>query len=545
MNLKAKTLLKDKWILLVLAVQALLLTVFFVKFHFFSAMFESDAAAEVLLAENVLKEGHFLFSNNWIYGLEIRVFHNQIFIEIGYLLFHSFRLAYAFSEVAFMLILGASGYYLLRSLNVSKFNSSLGVLLLWLPYGGYRRYSVFSMFLGNNYYSAHVVLELLFLGTWFQLKKNTLTKKTRNILTAVECLLALLMGMCSVRQLLLVFLPLAAWEVGSLIARKKDDIVSAGDMWKFIKTSILELSMMFVCVISSLVGYVINSKVLMPRFHTLAASELSYANLDDMIPQSQRMTSGILKFTGFDVEHGNVMSLMGVENLFFLIYTIVLVCMLVFIIKKKVACREYTIFLAVQIAINLAILLILDIDDVAGMWRYTWLGMYGLLLLPSILLNDKKVPTIYKLVTVVMVVGMFLTTNFNLFTTSINRNNRLVRSYSDGIVYNENRNATAEEREGYINYLRSNGYTYGIATFWNGNITSVLSEGDVRVSAVNNDSEWTFFGVLQPYDYSDRNAYVPQFIILSNFEVDARSAAGLEIPEKVLYQDAKFTVFAY
>ena len=100
-----------------------------------------------------------------------------------------------------------------------------------------------------------------------------------------------------------------------------------------------------------------------------------------------------------------------------------------------------------------------------------------------------------------------------------------------------------EQREGYIKFLKDNNYIYGYATYWNANITTVLSEGTVRIAGVNNDETFSLYKWLTLREYEDIEQFCPEFVLLLNSEENERIEKGLPIGGVEVYRDDLFVIY--
>ena len=92
------------FVIVLLILQVCILVYFFFEQYFNSAMFESDAASEILLAEQMTKEGFHVFPDNWYYSTEIKMVCNQLIMAPVYSLCHNYKIAYALSSIIIMIV---------------------------------------------------------------------------------------------------------------------------------------------------------------------------------------------------------------------------------------------------------------------------------------------------------------------------------------------------------------------------------------------------------------------------------------------------------
>ena len=103
-------------------------------------------------------------------------------------------------------------------------------------------------------------------------------------------------------------------------------------------------------------------------------------------------------------------------------------------------------------------------------------------------------------------------------------------------------------REDVLAYLLDNDLTFGYATFWNGNVLTELSNGEVEVagvSTINKDSisyfQWLTFAKYHEPGYHEGKV----FILLAKSELEAFQSTELSKEGELAYQDSGYTVYVF
>lgn len=92
-----------------------------------------------------------------------------------------------------------------------------------------------------------------------------------------------------------------------------------------------------------------------------------------------------------------------------------------------------------------------------------------------------------------------------------------------------------------INWLEENGYDRGVATFWNSNVTTELSDGRIEMWTVRNIEKMNIYEWLQETSHSE----LPDgniFVLINKKEYET---LGPEIEDYIVYQCPDFTVLAF
>lgn len=534
-----KTSTLTKIYIVIIAIQICVIANFFFNHMFQSAMFESDAAAEVLLAEQIASEGGWVFAEEWFYSTEVEVFHDQLLMVPLFHLTHSYRLTFAISDMIVLAIILAVVYALLSVMNLKLENRLLGICMFLIPYGSYRRYSPFAEFLGMDYYSFFIINSLLFVTLYFYKGKAVKEKIIQLVCLPILCLA---MGFCGYRQGMLLFMPLCFYElIFVLIKRLKTctDMKAYGlELLQYIK----EKWKLIIYLVCYFIGFLVYLKVIQEHYRGMDFSGIKIASLQELHDQLLQIVSGIFQYWGFSFDGGQLLSLIGVLMIGLLAFSVYMVILFVKICKKNHGKYAYLDFLCVQVISYLLVLWVISSEDFGAIIRYVWIGIAGLCMVPAFYMEMEEKSLHGKVVLLCACLAVLLANDFCL-ECSYHRYHPIVQQYDENCLGSYYRNASADQRMGYIDFLEANGYSFGYTTFWNSNTTIALTEGKVRTLNVFNDENIGTMEWLTRKEYANKELYKPQFILWLNSEEKERIDKGWELPGTEVYRDDLFVVY--
>lgn len=502
---------------------------------FYSAMYESDAASELLLAEEIAKEGHWIFADNWHYSTEVDVLHNQLTLVPLFALTQDYRTTIGCYVVIMALYWMLSVCFLLRSLDVSWENCLLGCILVAVPYGSYCRYSPFAEFLGVAYYGVYLCLSFIWIGLWYRMKKQWENRKKQTVLSCCFMVLSFLLGCCGVRFLLFLIVPACLFELFVFILPKLKSAENARAYFSVFVSWVKDNWYFVAAILLHFIGIVVYTFGIQRKYGGNVFFSMHIETIENMVDRFRNLILGIIQFAGCILDGGPVGTVVGLCQLGALIYVGYLFMIWIRLLKKETDKTSYLYFILFQFIVNDLLLLWVEFD-MGATTRYEWFGMVGLYLLPVFWLEKKK--DYHNQFVAVMACICILLVNDACLTISTHPDSTLATSYNETGFRNLHRNASADQREGYISFLKENGYQNGYATFWNSNVSTVLADGDVRLINVMNDEAYT------PYCWlTYKEQPQGEFVLLLNAEEAERYEKGMEIPGTAVYRDDMFVVY--
>ena len=96
-------------------------------------------------------------------------------------------------------------------------------------------------------------------------------------------------------------------------------------------------------------------------------------------------------------------------------------------------------------------------------------------------------------------------------------------------------------------YLISQDMNVGYSTFWNANVTTEMTNGQIKMLPINSERDLTIYKWLTPRDfyYDDRQMSKGAFILLSREEAERVHDTPLYNQGLIGYMDDSFVVFVF
>ncbi|KAI4447365.1 hypothetical protein C823_001884 [Eubacterium plexicaudatum ASF492] len=405
-------------------------------------LLNSDLSSELLLGNILSKEQGFL-SNKWIYSTELRVLNTQIIYKLVFAFSNNWRTVRCVSNILMILILLCCFYYLMLQLSCRKAFPFLAPLLIWNYSNEY-----FEFVSKGAYYIPHICISFLTIGMICQCIRST-KKSHKLLLVFFMSVLALLAGMGGPRQIIVLYLPLLCSSVPWFVLEKSDG------------NGLEKLSYLLACTVNfvfSIAGYVINSKILAQKFQFMVY-DIHYK--DFSLESVVQAFNGILRTFGYS--GGKIFSFATVLNgCMFMVVLMVAVSVYTGITGKcrlSFFARSLSGYFLCAVIIYVLLYAFTDIP---------YADRYNLPILvfaiPVIAVHMKEV----------------------LWNQTVKRG---ICVFALGVVYlcgvrkvytALNIDTTAPMRE-VVDYLLDRQVVNGYATFWNGNVMTELSNGEVAV----------------------------------------------------------------
>jgi hypothetical protein len=113
--------------------------------------------------------------------------------------------------------------------------------------------------------------------------------------------------------------------------------------------------------------------------------------------------------------------------------------------------------------------------------------------------------------------------------------------FQEKLQYDENK-----IRHGYINYLTENKLHFGFASFWNANVTTELSNGDIEMVSLRPDNIHVIHNWLGPIAYENPDYYKGEsFLLLTQAEYEKYKSEDWLLQKIPQYSDDDFIIFRY
>ena len=436
---------------------------------------DSDMSSEFVLAQLLNEEGKLDLTDSWYYSTELRIVSPVPLYQLALNLFDSWHAARTFSIAVLLCGVALSLIYLARGLGVSMTASLLCAGALVLPITTYQAFTL----VYGGFYTTCVMLTFVEIGLVLRMDKK------RWIEPLLLIVLGVYGGLNGVRMPMVCVAPLLAACVLAMVPDMRrcgswKEIVRL-PMFRFLLGGLLLTA-------ATLIGYLINVNVLenLYDFKHYDETILNPIRERSFVDQLIALTS----FFGYrsDVQ---LMSLEGVVSLLALFLPLLGVGAMIALLRMKLSGRERIVALYAPIAL-----------------------MMGMLINTLVLLNDEATKgysvSYYMPAVLLLVFALFwLLERFECKMRALRVLPMLaiVCAFLAGnAVYRDrNMHTYSTELEDIARYLMQEDCVQGYATFWNANVLTEITDGEIDVYCVDN---WNDSGVpmnvwLQRKDHED------------------------------------------
>lgn len=415
----------------------------------------SDDASELVLSRLLASEKK-LLSPNWYYSTELRVLNTQIIYAFFFMFINDWHVVKVLSNICMYFILLFSYNLLCKGLGCKKY--PITAVLLFCPFSEF----IFECIIRGAYYIPHIVICFLTLALAEIYMKST--GWNSKICFSVSAVLSLIAGLGGARQISILYLPLLTAAGAIRILKQKDNSAKKYNL----------LAITTFC--GAMIGYVINTKVLAKIYHFQIWDNISFSSFD--ISRFTTVLNGFLRSYGFST--GKVFSISVLtQNVMCAIWIIATICSIFYAFKKWESVSESFFRLAAFAASSFVIHVLLYLfTDMPYAERYN---------LPVIMLS---IPLLEAAAEQIRPVRKRLWVRANLFLFVI-----LVGLNS---IFFLHKKADVDNTLAYreiSDILLSQNYCNGYATFWNANVLTELSDGNIDVWCwCDNDMELSSLG---------------------------------------------------
>ena len=487
-------------------------------------LLDSDMASEMVLGK-LLSQENGIMSKNWFYSTEIRVLNTQLLYSFFFHFTDNWHYVRLLSDIVLHGILSASTIYLCRKAGCGKygFMTASCVILAMSP-------SWFWIMIMGCYYVPHVAISFLTLSLLF-MYTDADGKKKRWILIAISFVISFVAGLGGIRQLVITYLPLFLTVVLLCgISVFKEGYTKSAASQRFLLLPVSGISLL-----AGGIGFVINNRILSKIYHFRSWNSLRFAlpNFD----QLRSVMSDILITLGFTTGE------LSFKNLLCNCACAVIVILSVWSIRVGLqkGASKYLRIMTVFFLCNLAVFFALyTVTDMPYTIRYNYPVL--VLIFPLIALaiheaNLGMLPRASRQVIAFMLIGSVLVRGGYMYRDlmQINRTGEL--------------NQIAD-------FIQDSDYKNGYASFWNANVMTELTNGEVTmyswtatsddgtsfnsVSDIDDLYEW-----LQACDHLETPPQGKVFALYRKNEAEHCNWKQGLLHSDVIFETANYTVYGY
>lgn len=513
----------------VCACALLVLTV--LNIFFYDHWLDSDMAAEMIFSKLLSEEGRIFATPNWYYSTEFRLVYTQLVMAPLFKLTGSFHVIRAVTNiVTYVAMLGAY-FYMVRPLKIKRGLAVLTGTVLLLPFS---ETMMTHMQMGNTY-MVHVIIIMLFFGMFLRLAEGGAKPARKIWMIAAYILTGVVCGISGVRYLLALQCPLVIAsfiyflksEDFQLFRENFGESKFLGAYFKraakcpasfFLHYSLLGAA-------AAVIGYGINVTFVSGNyvFQTYEATNFIAIYQGILIERIQNAFGSLMMLFGY-IPDRSVISLRGVVSL---TAFMLLGCFLLIAVKTYKKCEGNRFFMALFFAAAFFFNTFAFVFATGTMVpRYYITVLVFALPLIAFYLEGKEYKFDKAAVACLLAFGFLLgsaKTTLSFVTADKNEDKRPVAEF-----------------------LVQNGYDFGYATYWNANIITELTDGEVEVANILDPESLTFFTWSTPMKYYEEDYHAGRvFLLLTTEEAaDYVDCKALLAGEKI-FQDDSYIVYAY
>ena len=474
-------------------------------YFFFMNTCNDDASAEMILSNILSKEGGIL-SHDWKYSTELRVFNTQLVFSFLFHFFNSWKLVRVIGNGLLYIGMITSTYYLCKTLDIKKYFPVVAAMMI-LPSS--REYFEFAIH--GTYLIPHLIISILSVALFIDIQGQT--GKKRNIRLLLLVILSFIAGLGGIRHTLVLYIPLLLVACIKWIINIKSEKIK-GLIYVLYATGTLMVS---------LIGYLINSKVLCVRYHGGNSSVGSYGGgilySDFHFYRLEDLINGWLKCYGFQVGK-KVISIGLICNG---LAAILIIVSFIIVKKYKTFNEKAKLIILIWLVSSLIISGLFIFTDMSFYPRY--LFQAHIFLYPSLACAYRSFDIDLKIKKVCLI----------LFSTYIS----IVASYNLYEFIGEN--YTVGMRKA-ADILVNEGYEYGYSTaywYW-GNGMIEYSDGKLHTFRLSSDDDKIFYR-MKWLDQVSLEDYIPsqKVYIVTTSDINAYNY------NELLYKDDDKVVYGY
>ncbi len=486
-------------------------------------LINSDDSSELILGQLLANENR-LLSKSWYYSTELRVVNTQIFYAFFFKVFHSYHWVRIFSYICLYIVMIATYYFACKTLQIKRYFWITAALLM-IPFSN----AYFSYVLKGAFYIPHIAITFFTLGLCEAYVSEEKEKKQK-ICLFVAFLSAILAGMGGARQVVVLYIPLIFTAISLLISATS--VVNEKILIRLESSDKKYVFFAIASFIGSFIGYIVNLKFLSKIYVFRKYNDISFIGLD--LSRLSTIFNGFLSSYGYI--SGRIFSFTLFRNFISLcwVFLIVYACAHILKNRKNVKATHYRMALFTVVAFVLFILL----------YMFTNLSYLDRYNLPIAILSIPMIAILFQNT------GLKNTINNVAITAFV-----LLVACSGYLLCKEQYKVdnTVEFRN-IVSTLENGGYTEGYATFWQANILTELSNGEIEVwdwqdsggnqcITVNSIDETYKWLQLKSHDYTHPEGKV--FLVFTQTEWENNPWIGKLSTKHVIYESNNYIVIGY
>ena len=418
-------------------------------------LLDSDMSSELILSKLLVTEKTIL-THNWYYSTELRVLNTQLVYSFFFKLFSGWHRVRWLSILSMIIMMLAACCFLFSQLKMRELFWVAATILV-LPFSK----DYFNFVLKGAYYFPHIIVSFVSVGL-IELQISMLGKKKKTLVLLLLFTLSFIAGLGGPRQVIIVYIPallaglfLLAKEIHAIYLEKHNIRCCFSKIQSEYLSYGTAVTLAF---IGSVTGYYINSNVFRKKYE-FYYYDIYFAGFD--FSRLNLVLNGF--FNGVGYTNGEVLSLSLVNNAISIIWTMLTALAIIYALRhsKDISPQYYrfSALTAFSYMFFTALYLFTNLE-----YRDRYNIPIVVFSIPCILLYFKTVIRLPRFKYIPALVMALLI---------------IIRSvgFYEGVAKTD---STYELRK-IVHILSDNGYREGYATFWNANVITELSNGNIEV----------------------------------------------------------------
>ena len=481
-------------------------------------------AGEMILSQ-MLNEEKSILSPNWYYSTELRVVNLQWFFRLGLLLSpNNWHVARVIGTSLLILVTIISYLFFGHQAGFKNNGAWTAMALVWPLSQWYLFIS-----LSSGYYLIYITFSCLILGLIFQYDHGKYTNWKKWLLTGLIFILSFLSGLNGIKQLLVFFVPLV---IATFIIVCRELLLKATTIKEFLsensKVRIFILSLL--SSIFSFAGYLINSKILINRYHFDSFAELTWHETLSF----EKMLAVWADYFSLYGYHSNtkVFGYNGIASVLGLFLAFLVIYCTYILLKQRERLSVYQAVILFTFVFGLLFCgIVFALTTMYSICYWLPLLPFSLLVLQTCWETcEIKMPVLQKTIAVL----------FNI----------LVMIISIGAIRYELTYPIRGQYEMHsvVDLLEAKNYTEGYASFWNSNVITEMSSGKIDVWTVQNFEDGSLKNKLAKTEHDEQKPQAPYFLLLNKEQdsiPDALLSSWISMADEILLDDENYLLLGF
>jgi hypothetical protein len=497
---------KDQINILYLCIAGILAVSTYMAYIYGRQWLNSDMSSEMILGNLLAKENK-LVTSSWEYSTEIRLVYQQLFYMPLFKLFDDWRVVRTITILLNNIVLLASYFFMMRQFSVSKKTVLLSSLFLILPVSAVYR----DIVLFGGYYVFFIAMFFCYLGL-FAILLDSGKKQTAAFIFFL--ILSFILGAGGIRALMDIQVPIFITALCACFIGKNTKFNS--------KPFLLSAGGLVLCCFGYAVNFLLH---FFYKFHSHHG--VTIIDLHDIFFQKLGNTIySFIEFLGF-TSNARFMSPRGILSFASVVVGFLIFYEAVKIIKRRGEDGEEK--------INILFVLFFITSTIYHITLFQIIGGDFWHLIPLYILYIPALAIIFEFVKKNMPIK-----KARLFICGIAF--VIIASGLMRLCFLPNYDSTKHRKDS-ISYLEENNLRFGLASFWNANVLTELTNGRIEMLGLDPGNMHAINGWLHVIAYEDPDYYNDEtFLLLSKEEWRQDEKLALRKPD---YEDDNFVIFRY